>query len=460
MTPSRTASLSVKDKKRVFNLFGNHISKGQIRYLSAGHLDILERNRSGVGFDEAVTGKRFIDGFSSAGCFNVGRGNPRIIQALEQGLKTHDMGSTGLLSSHKIEFANKLADHAPGDLNKILFAGSGADAIEGALKLARGATGRNVIISMDKAYHGHSGFSLSANGKDYYKTLFLPLMPGFALAPFGDLGAIEHLADEHVAAIILEPIQGEGGIHVATDEYLKGLRTLCDQHGILLIFDEIQTGFGRTGRLWGSQHSNVIPDIMVVAKSIGGGVYPNGAVVYRDMDILNCFMDTHPDFHRSSGGGSDLGCMISSAVLDYLLENETWKNAETMGNRLKDGLKSLQQKYPKIIQDVRGRGMMLGIEYKEEYMGVLMADCLARNGMFAVYSGNAPQVMRFQLPITATQEEIDETLQIIARAIKLMRLYLAIFFPISWHSLGKKLLNNQDLLVGVNNLLRLLEFKR
>ncbi|MCG8614947.1 MAG: aminotransferase class III-fold pyridoxal phosphate-dependent enzyme [Desulfobacterales bacterium] len=448
------------ERHLIFKDFSTHISRGQIRYLAAGHLDILEQKRKGTGFREAVSGRRFIDGFSSAGCFNVGRGNHGIIRALTDGLEDIDMGSPDLLSPARTAFAIKLAAACPGDLNRVVFAGSGADAIEAALKLARGATGREKIISMEKAYHGHSGFSLSANGKDYYKDLFQPLIPGFPLAPFGDLEALARLIDDQTAAIILEPIQGEGGIHVANDNYLAGLRELCDTHGTLLIFDEIQTGFGRTGRLWASEHSGVVPDLMVLAKSIGGGVYPNAAVVHRDIPLLTDFREANPGFHRSSGGGTPLGCQVSSAVLDYLTENNVCENAAAMGKRMIRGLEALQDKYPAIIREVRGRGMMIGIEYGEEYMGVLMADCLARNGMFAVYSGNAPQVMRFQLPLTASADEIDHAIVTVEKAIRLMRLYLRLLSPVTVFPAGRRLLNNQSFLVAVNNILRWFEIPR
>ncbi len=458
MNQEKLPEITRGERKRIFSLFGEHVSKGQIKFLSAGHLDILESNRQGSGFDNAETGERFIDGFSSAGCFNVGRGNPEVVNALHEAIDHSDMGSTGLMSEHKINFACKLAEYSPKNLNKVTFAGSGAEAIEVALKLARAATGRNTIISMEKAYHGHSGFSLSANGKDYYKELFLPLMPGFMFVPFGNIEAIKKLADESVAAIILEPIQGEGGIHVASDAYLAELRNICDRFGIILIFDEIQTGFGRTGRLWASEFSGIVPDIMVLAKSIGGGVYPNGAIVFKDKGILEEYVEKNPSFHTSSGGGSDPGCIVSSKVLDYLIDNRIWNNAEKMGNLLIKGLNDLRKKHPGIIKDVRGRGMMVGIEYDQEYMGVLMADCLARKGMFAVYSGNAPHVMRFQLPITATEDDIKTTLEIISSAIGLMKIYLILFLPISWSAFGKKLLNNQNFLVAANNLMRVFEF--
>lgn len=434
----------------IFKQFGDHVSKGQIRFLRAGHLDILEKRRHGIGFTEAKSGKPYLDCFSSAGSFNTGRGNAKVVEALCRQADISDMGTSILLSRPKIEFARKLADLAPGDLNKVLFTGSGADSIEAAIKLAKGATGREEVISMNLAYHGHSGFSLSAGGKDYYKELFEPLMPGFRLVPFGDLEAIKAIASEKTAAILLEPVQGEGGIHVATNGYLQGLRKHCDELGIILIYDEIQTGFGRTGKIWFTEYSGVVPDVMCLAKSIGGGICPNGAIVYRDIDQLVDYVDQNPFYHASSGGGSDIGCRVSSQVIDELLEKRLCENVEKMGRRLRNGLKQTMEKNASIIKEIRGKGLMIGIEYTQEFMGVLMADCLSNSGIFAAYSGNAPQVMRFMLPLTITEKQVDEFLAKFKKAVAIQRFYLFFLLPLSKIPVFRKWLNENDILIPIN----------
>lgn len=451
MKPKKYSSERTKE---IFKNFGSHISDGQIRFLSAGHLDVLEGERKSAKFMDNKSGKGFIDGFSSAGSFNIGRRNTAVVESLCKASETYDMGTALLLSKPKIEFAKELVASAPGDLNKVVFTGSGADSIEAAIKLAKGATGREEIISMDKAYHGHSGFSLSAGGKDYYKELFQPLMPGFKQVEFGRIEAVKQVASNKTAAILIEPVQGEGGIHVSDDQYLIDLRTLCDELGIILIFDEIQTGFGRTGKLWFSDYSGVVPDIMALAKSIGGGVFPNGAIVYRETEQLAGFVNNNPFFHKSSGGGSNPGCEVSRKVLQEISEKELWENAETMGDRLRTGLRELMAKNSKSIKEIRGRGLMTGIEYKHEFMGVLMADCLAKSGIFAVYSGNAPQVMRFMLPLTVTKEEIDEFLKKFRKAIALQNFYIFFLLPLTKVPLFRKWLNEDDILIPINLFLR------
>ncbi len=449
--------MDVQERDYVQHLFGRHISRGQVRYLRCAHLDIYERDRQGCTVTDAVSGKRFFDCFSSAGCFNVGRGNPKIRETLERALDDWDMGSHRMLSEPKIRFAEKLASLCPGDLKKVVLCATGADACAAAIKLAKGATGRNDVITMDKAYHGHEGFSLSANGKDYYKELFLPLMPGFHVVPFNDLEAVRKVASKDTAAIVLEPVQGEGGIHVATREFMNGLRKLCDELGIMLIFDEVQTGFGRTGKLWGMEHYGLVPDIMFIAKSISGGFYPNGAVVYRDTERLTGYVEQNPLFHSSHSGGSDLGCIVSSAVLDYLAENKVWDHAAEIGARFKEGLMEIWRENSHVVREVRGLGLMIGIEYKYEFLGALMADCLAKQGVWAVYSGNAPQVMRFQIPVTAAMDEVEELLARIRAAVDSMKIYLVLLLPLAKVPLFRMALDNLKVQIIAFNLVRDLE---
>jgi acetylornithine/succinyldiaminopimelate/putrescine aminotransferase len=457
MGMKRGFRMASKERDYVQHLFGRHISRGQVRYLRCAHLDVYERERRGATFVDALSGKKFFDCFSSAGCFNVGRGNEKVRQALDFALDRHDMGTPGLLSGHKVNLAVRLAEICPGDLKRIVLCASGADACACALKLAKGATGRNDVITMNKAYHGHEGFSLSANGKDYYKELFVPLMPGFHVVDFNDLEQVRRVASRDIAAIVLEPVQGEGGIHVAGKEYMSGLRRICDEHGIMLVFDEVQTGFGRTGRMWAMEHYDVIPDIMFTAKSISGGLFPNGAVVYRDSAPLRDYVEANPLFHFSHSGGTDLGCIVSAAVLDYIIENRLWEHAFEMGERFKDGLVKIWRENEDCVREVRGLGLMIGIEYEYEFIGALMAECLARQGVWAVYSGNAPQVMRFQVPLTVSSDEIDELLARIRKAVKMMRYYLVPLLPLARIPPVRALLDNVHLQILAFNLVRDLE---
>ncbi|MBF0236960.1 MAG: aspartate aminotransferase family protein, partial [SAR324 cluster bacterium] len=288
---------------------------------------------------------------------------------------------------------------------------------------------RSEIISTVKAYHGHTGFALSANGKEHYRKYFEPLIPEFRFVPFNDLHAMNTVVSEKTAAILVEPVQGEAGIFVGTPDYLKGLRQLCDKFGCLLIFDEVQTGFGRTGKMFACEHSSVVPDIMALAKSMGGGVYANAAVLYQDSATLVTFVEAHPEFH-TYWGGTDLGCEVSLAVLEYLQKNRLWEHAERMGKKLQTALSEIQQENPEIIREIRGIGLMIGVEYLHEFMGPMMSDALARNGVFAVYSGNAPQVMRFMFPLVISEDEMEQVIDAIRHAVHAMKW----LFPVALHA--------------------------
>ena len=450
------APMSPAEKQLLEADFTRYINRGQVKYLKAGHLDVIETRREGTVFTDAASGRDMFDCFSSAGSFNVGRHNPVIVDALHAAAAQLDMGTPGLVSEAKIAFARRLVDLAPAGLKRIIPASGGGDAVEAAIKLALGATGKTRVISTVKAYHGHTGFALSANGKEHYRHYCEPLMPGFAFVPFNDLEAMTAAVTDDTAAIIVEPVQGEAGIFVGTPEYLRGLRALCDQHGVVLIFDEIQTGFGRTGRLFACQHSGVVPDIMTLAKSIGGGLYPNAAVLYRDIPLLTDFVQANPDFHPTTGG-SDLGCRVSLSVLDVLMENRLWENAETQGDRLKTALRELMDRNPRIIREVRGIGLMVGLEYLHEFMGPMMADALAKHGVFAAYSGNAPQVMRFMVPITVTDAEMDDIIRRIQAAVKDMKTLLPFALLAARVPFLLRMLNNEKVQTALFGFFRTIE---
>jgi acetylornithine/succinyldiaminopimelate/putrescine aminotransferase len=256
---------------------------------------------------------------------------------------------------------------------------------------------------------------------------------------------------------MLEPVLGEGGIHPATPEYMKGLRQICDEYGILLIFDEVQTGFGRTGALWAMERYDVIPDIMYTAKSAGGGVYANGAVVYREIEPLVSYVEANPLFHTSHSGGTDLGCVVSSAVLDYIVEKKVWENVAMAGRRFKEGLEQIARENSHIVKEVRSFGLMIGIEYKYEFIAAILSDCLAKHGLWAVFSANSPQVMRFQLTTALSQEDVDGILRGIRAAVKEMRTYLVLLLPLARVGPIRKVLENVRYQIKAGNWARNLE---
>jgi acetylornithine/succinyldiaminopimelate/putrescine aminotransferase len=316
-----------------------------------------------------------------------------------------DHGNFLLCSKEKAELAAKLAEISPGSLSCTMFGTGGGEAVDFAIKLARGATGRPRIVSTVNGYHGHTGFALSAGGRASFRAPFEPLMPEFVQVPFGDADVLAAAVDDRTAAVLLEPVQGEGGVVVPPQGYLTAARTACDQAGALLILDEIQTGLGRTGRWWASEHFDVVPDIMTTAKSLGGSLVPISATIFTEE--LREFLIPNPFIHLSTFGGSDLACAVALEVIAVMEETDLVAHAAEMGTRLFTGLESLAKAHPGVVSELRGLGLMAGIEYVEDSMGPRMSYHLARHGVLAIYSGNQPAVMRLMPSLVIEDAEVD-----------------------------------------------------
>ena len=403
-----------EEKRKALAEYARYVNPQKVRVLKNAGLDIIEGRREGA-YVWDMDGTRYIDCITSAGSFNVGRRNPEIIAALKQALDEYDLGGFLMCSKPKADLAKKLAEITPGDLQYVMFGTGGGEANDFAIKLARGFTMKTEIISTLKAYHGHTGFSLAAIGREEYRKPFEPMVPGFRHVPFNDLDAVRNAVTADTAAIIIEPVQGEGGIHPANDDYLRGLRQLCDEEEIVLIFDEIQTGFGRTGKMFCCEHAGVTPDIMTVAKSLGGNLYPISAAIYREE--LNDFIVTHPFIHLSTFGGSDLGCVVGMATIDYLVKAGLPEHAAAMGERFQRGFDDLLERYPELLLEVRRKGLMMGLQYTNDSIGPRMSYQLARHGVMAIYTGNEPSVMRLMPVLGIQPEEVDQVLDALDKSM-------------------------------------------
>jgi len=386
--------------------FKKHINLTQTIFLKSVGLEVLEGKRLGVHLWDVDTQERYIDCFCSAGSFNVGRRNTEIVNALDAAIDSWGMGDGMFPSGPKAALAEKLVEIAPEGLNNVMLCSGGGEANDSALKMARGVTGRKEVISFVKAYHGHTGFSLSAIGKPIYRDSFEPLIPGFTHEPpMNDLEAVKRIAGADTAAIILELVQGEAGIFVAEQKFLEGLRKICDERGIMLIFDEVQTGFGRTGKMFCCEHYGVTPDIMTTAKSLSGSVYPISAVIFNDR--ARKFMEANPDMIVSTFGGGDLACVVGLKAIEYLKKNNIPQHAAEMGDYIGGAILKLVEKHKGLVKEVRRKGLMIGLEYTHDMMGPLMSFFLGTNGVMAIFSANNPKVMRLMPPIVINKEEAD-----------------------------------------------------
>jgi acetylornithine/succinyldiaminopimelate/putrescine aminotransferase len=391
-------------KKQALADFAEYVGPMKARTMKNAGLDIIEGRREGASVWD-LTGKKYIDCQTGSGIMNVGRHNREIAQVLKDALDTLDIGVFLLCSKQKADLAKKLAEITPGDLKCTIFGTGGGEANDAAIKLARGYTMKKEIIYAQKAYHGHTGFALSAIGRDAYKEPFEPLIPGFKMVPFGNAQAIRDVFTKDTAAVILEPIQGEGGINLPPEGYLQEVRKICDEHEALLILDEIQTGFARTGKMFASEHWGVVPDIMTVAKSLGGGIYPISATIFKE-ELMDFFVP-HPFIHLSTFGGSDLGCIVGLAVIDYIEKNHLAEHAARMGGRFRAGFDRFLKAYPDLLLEVRQMGLMIGLQYTNSSIGPRLTKKLADRGVIAVYTGNDPAICRFMPPLVITPEEVD-----------------------------------------------------
>ncbi len=361
------------------------------------------------------TGKSYLDFCGGYGVFTLGHLHPKVVAAVRRQLEHMALSSRVLFNAQTAALAKALADLAPGDLKITFFSNSGTEAVEAALKLARLSTKRTHIVSTTNGYHGKTMGSLTATGRDVFRQSFMPLVPEFEHVAFGDLDALDRALPQ-AAAFIVEPVQCEGGVIIPPEGYLRSVRELCDRHGALLIADEVQTGLGRTGYLWGVDYEGVVPDILTAAKGLSGGVIPIGATISRAEVWMRAFGDS-PLLHTSTFGGNPLACCAGLAALEVLMEEDLVRRSREHGAYLLAQAQRLQTEFPDVIAAVRGRGLVVGVELSNEgYGGVIIPECL-RLGLTAAYTLNQQRVIRLEPPLVVTRAEIDEALSIFAKGV-------------------------------------------
>jgi acetylornithine/LysW-gamma-L-lysine aminotransferase len=348
-----------------------------------------------------VDGKEYIDCMGGYGVALLGHQNERVVKAIKEQVDKIITVHSSLYNKTREEFLKILIGLAPKNLTQVHLNNSGAEAIEAAIKFARKFTGKKGMVAMKGSYHGKTFGALSLTFHPKYRKAFQPLVEKVSFASFGDIESLRSVIDDDTAFVILEPIQGESGIIVAPDGFLQDVRKLCDEKGILLIFDEIQAGLGRTGRLWACDHWNTAPDIMCLAKGIAGGV-PMGATLVR-ADILALI---NKGEHSSTFGGNPLSCAAGIAALKALTEDGLVENSEKMGKIFREGLERLKEKHP-IIREIRGKGLMIGVELKFDVRDILMN--LIKDGVLMLYSGR--NILRILPPLVISEEDITKVLQ-------------------------------------------------
>ena len=397
-------------------------------------MEILDFNKKFVrALDTKIwdeKGNEYLDFLGAYGAMSLGHNHPKILAALETIREIPNLlqASLGTLAA---ALGHNLSLLTPGNLNKSFFCNSGAEAVEGALKLARIATGKKTFLYCENSFHGKSFGALSVTGREKYQEQFRPLLGNCKAVPYGDIEALAQAFQSAppVAAFIVEPIQGEGGIILPPPGYLAKAAKLCQEKGALLIMDEIQTGLGRTGSLFACQQEQVVPDIMCLAKSLGGGIMPIGAYVTTDEIWHKAYGSWDKALlHTSTFGGNTWACAAAITTLEILCQEDLAGQAAEKGAYFLNALQQLQEKYP-LIKEVRGRGLMIGLEFSQpnmtfrkltmgvadklsqEYLGSLVVGKLLNDyNIITAYTLNNPNVVRLEPPLTVTKEQIDQSI--------------------------------------------------
>jgi putrescine aminotransferase len=409
--------LDEDDKTRIIedsvDNFNRHVNPGWLVYRKSVSTDatFVEWEDSEETFQD-VHGKEFIDCLGGFGIYTAGHRNPDVVKAVKAQLNRYALHSQELVDPLRGYLAQLVAMITPGDLQYAFFCNGGAEAVEMALKLARLASGKHYFISMVDGFHGKSMGAVSCTGKGDYRTPYLPLIQGVQHVEFGNAEAAETAirnliaVGESVAAVIVEPIQGEAGVIVPPDDYLSKMREICDRYGVFLIFDEIQTGMGRTGTLWACEAYDVVPDILIFGKAFGGGVMPITGIVARPHLWVDDLKENPWILGSPTFGGNPLACAAAIAAIKYTVENDLPRQIAEKGAYLLDKLIALKAKHP-VLVDVRGKGLLVGLEYSQEEIGWEVSKGLFKRGVLTGGTLNNVKVNRIEPPGIISYETLD-----------------------------------------------------
>lgn len=408
-------SLIAQDSREaIIERFARHVSSGKAGFFSRVGIDFVFGRREGVYVWDIGGERRLIDCHCNGGVFNLGHRNPRIVAALQKALQELDIGNHHFISEHRALLGERLAALCPGDLKRVVFGVSGGEAIDLAIKLARAHTRRPKVVSAIGGYHGHTGFALAA-GEAVFSAPFGPLPPGFVQVPFGDLAALEAVMDDQTAAVLFETVPATMGIVVPPEGFFAGVRQLCDRHGTVMIIDEVQTGLGRCGAVWGIDTYNVIPDILVTAKGLSGGIYPITATIYREP--LDAFLRANPFIHVSTFGGAEVGCYAALEVLNILQEPGFLEHVRTVAALFGQGFDWLKERHPAVLVETRQRGLMMGIKTASAQFGPLLTLAGFQHGLLTIYANHDQSVNQLLPPLTIDEDEAQQVIEVLDRML-------------------------------------------
>ncbi|MGE4292314.1 MAG: putrescine aminotransferase [Desulfovibrio sp.] len=405
--------------------FGNHINKGFLEYrksvTESGDFAVTEWKGQGSILRD-VLDREYIDMLGGFGLYGPGIRHPRIVAAVKAQLDRSPQYSQEMLDPLRAQLGKVLALLTPGDIQYGFFANSGTEAVDGAMKLAKFYTGKSGFVSMLKGFHGKSLGALSLMGKSTYREPLLPLLDGVRHVPFGDAKAVEMVlaaaqaVGDGIAAVVAEPIQGEAGAIVPPDDFWPRLRELCDHYGVLLIADEVQTGFGRTGTIFGVDHWDVAPDIICLGKALGGGVVPMSG--FLSTPKIWKVMEPNPFMHTTTTGGNPLACAAALAQIDVLLTEDLPGQAKAKGEYMLGKLGELAVKYPGIFADIHGKGLLIGMEFVDGEVGYKVASGLFQRNVLTAGTLTNAQCIRIEPALNVSYDILNETLNRLEDVLK------------------------------------------
>lgn len=397
--------------------FANHVNKGFLEYRksvteTSDHALTDWYGQGSILRD--VLGREYLDMLGGFGLYGPGIRHPKIVAAVKAQLDRSPQYSQEMLDPLRAHLAKVIARLTPGDIQYGFFANSGTEAVDGAMKLAKFHTGKKGFIATMGGFHGKSLGALSLLGKAVYREPILPLLEGIHHVPFGDAEAVKNALEaaqtigEGIAAVVAEPIQGEAGGIVPPDDYWPALREICDHYGVLLIADEVQTGFGRTGKIFGVDHWNVTPDIMCFGKALGGGVVPMSGF-FSTAKIWKC-MEPNPFMHTTTTGGNPLACASALAAITVLLEENLPRQAAEKGNYIMEKIGALKEKYPDILVGIQGKGLLLGMVFPTDEIGYKVASGLFSRNVLTAGTLTNSKTIRIEPALNVPYDIIDEML--------------------------------------------------
>lgn len=416
------AGEQMESKAEVKRRFARHVSSAKVKFFESAGIDFVMGRREGPYLWDHAGEKRLIDCHCNGGVFNLGHGNPDLRTLLIDSMSTLDIGNHHLISAHRARLAERLAQMTPGKLRYTVFAVGGGEAVDLAIKVARGSTRRTKVISANGGYHGHTGLALAA-GDPKYREPFGPPAPGFVQVPFGDAQRLEDAIGEDTAAVLLETVPATSGVLVADRSYFQRVRDLCTARQTLLIVDEVQTGLGRTGKLWAIEHYGVEPDIMVIGKGLSGGLYPMAATCFREE--LEAVFHPDPFIHISTFGGAEVGCPVALRVLEMSASPDFLEQVQRLAAFFAAGFERLKEEHEGVLVGLRQFGLMMGIEMVDERCGPLFSKAAYDSGFLSVYAYNDPRVAQFLPPLNIDITLAGEILGRVDRALSMMERFLA-----------------------------------